>query len=126
MLITSRFRRDVLEGTIEELLPVGEEGSQERISNVTVGGRVKRQTSIPGPGDDNLDKSKLVVGSIEELLNFYIDERTKYLHPAGLTCASPGWRWRPRTGRSTARAACGQSSTTRSSSRPCTRRSARM
>ena len=68
MLITARFRRDVLEGTIEELLPVGEEGSQERISNVTVGGRVKRQTSIPGPGDDNLDKTKLVVRSIEELL----------------------------------------------------------
>ena len=62
----------MLEGTIEELLPVGEEGSQERISNVTVGGRVKRQTSIPGPGDDNLDKSKfvVVVKSIEEFTQF--------------------------------------------------------
>ena len=70
MLITARFRRDVLEGTIEELLPVGEEGSQERSSNVTVGGRVKRQTSIPGPGDDNLDKSKFVVKSIEEFTQF--------------------------------------------------------
>ena len=62
----------MLEGTIEELLPVGEEGSQERSSNVTVGGRVKRQTSIPGPGDDNLDKSKfvVVVKSIEEFTQF--------------------------------------------------------
>ena len=61
----------MLEGTIEELLPVGER-SQERISNVTVGGRVKRQTSIPGPGDDNLDKSKfvVVVKSIEEFTQF--------------------------------------------------------
>ena len=69
MLITSRFRRDVLEGTIEELLPDGE-GSQGRSTNVTGGGKVKRQTSIPGPGDDNLDKSRFVVRSIEELLNF--------------------------------------------------------
>ena len=60
----------MLEGTIEELLPVAEEGSQERSSNVTGGGRVKRQTSIPGPGDDNLDKSKLVVRSIEEFTQF--------------------------------------------------------
>ena len=60
----------MLEGTIDELLPVAEEGSQERSSNVTGGGRVKRQTSIPGPGDDNLDKSKLVVRSIEEFTQF--------------------------------------------------------
>ena len=72
MVITSRFRRDVLEGTIEELLPDGEEGSQGRSTNVTVGGKVKRQTSIPGPGDHNLDKSRFVVRS----LNFYIDQST--------------------------------------------------
>ena len=75
MLITSRFRRDVLEGTIEELLPDGE-GSQGR-SNVTGGGKVKRQTSIPGPGDDNLDKSRFVVRSIDRRVpQFFIDQST--------------------------------------------------
>ena len=76
MLITSRFRRDVLEGTIEELLPDGE-GSQGRSSNVTVGGKVKRQTSIPGPGDHNLDKSRFVVRSIDRRVPQFL-HRQKY------------------------------------------------
>ena len=75
MLITSRFRRDVLEGTIEELLPDGE-GSQES-SNVTGGGKVKRQTSIPGPGDDNLDKSRFVVRCIDRRVPQFL-HRQKY------------------------------------------------
>ena len=82
MLITSRFRRDVLEGTIEELLPDGEgsqgsQGSQGRSSNVTVGGKVKRQTSIPGPGDDNLDKSRFVVRSLDRRVPQFL-HRQKY------------------------------------------------
>ena len=76
MLITSRFRRDVLEGTIEELLPDGE-GSQGRSTNVTGGGKVKRQTSIPGPGDDNLDKSRFVVRSIDRRVPQFL-HRQKY------------------------------------------------
>ena len=76
MVITSRFRRDVLEGTIEELLPDGE-GSQGRSTNVTVGGKVKRQTSIPGPGDDNLDKSRFVVRSIDRRVPQFL-HRQKY------------------------------------------------
>ena len=53
-----RFRRDVLEGTYEELLELDDE--EQRETNQTLGSRDKRQSDYPGPIETNSNSGKSV------------------------------------------------------------------
>jgi len=59
---SARFRRDVLEGTLEEMLEPEELefdfDQRSRISNSSDSERVRRQADFPGPPDKNTDPKK--------------------------------------------------------------------
>jgi len=55
---SARFRRDVLEGTLEEMLEPEEVAERSKVSNSSVSERVRRQADFPGPPDKNSDPKK--------------------------------------------------------------------
>lgn len=66
-----RFRRDVLEGTYEELLEL--DGEDQRETNQTLGSRDKRQSDYPGPieTNNNSGKEDVCQSSVEVVTPFW-------------------------------------------------------
>ena len=54
----SRFRRDVLEGTYEELLEPLDDAEENTKNNRTMNSRDKRQSDYPGPIENNNSSGK--------------------------------------------------------------------
>ena len=57
-LFYCRFRRDVLEGTYEELLEPVDNVEESTMSNKTMNNRDKRQSDYPGPIENNNSSGK--------------------------------------------------------------------
>ena len=57
-LFYCRFRRDVLEGTYEELLEPMDDVEESTMNNKTMNSRDKRQSDYPGPIENNNSSGK--------------------------------------------------------------------
>ena len=57
-LFYCRFRRDVLEGTYEELLEPMDDVEESTMNNKTMNSRYKRQSDYPGPIENNKSSGK--------------------------------------------------------------------
>ena len=57
-ILFSRFRRDVLEGTYEELLEPLDDAEENTKNNRTMNSRDKRQSDYPGPIENNNSSGK--------------------------------------------------------------------
>jgi len=67
-----RFRRDVLEGTYEELLePLDDVDDESTKNNRTINSRDKRQTDYPGPVENSSGKEDVCQSSVEVVTPFW-------------------------------------------------------